>query len=124
MNAQGYQQYKEQSVSTMTPGELLLLLFDELVKRAARADLALESEDYPLFEASVDRCLDILHYLDDTLDHRYPISVELHRLYEFLCYDLARIRVGRNKKELARVRPMLAELRSGFEGASKNATER
>ena len=33
MRASGYQQYKNQSVSTMTQGEMLLLLFDELVKR-------------------------------------------------------------------------------------------
>ena len=33
MDMRGFQQYKEQSVNTMTQGELLLLLFDELVKR-------------------------------------------------------------------------------------------
>ena len=31
MNRNGYQQYKEQSVYTMTQGEMLLLLFDELL---------------------------------------------------------------------------------------------
>ena len=31
------QQYKEQSINTMTPSELLLLLYDELL-RAAPAD--------------------------------------------------------------------------------------
>ena len=40
MGPQGYQQYKEQSINTMTPGELLMLLYDELVKRGARAELA------------------------------------------------------------------------------------
>ena len=30
MDARGYQQYKEQSINTMTQGELLLLLYDEL----------------------------------------------------------------------------------------------
>lgn len=124
MNAQGYQQYKEQSVATMTQGELLLLLLDELIKRAARANLALEQEDYSLFEASVDRCLDILHYLDNTLAHQYPISAELHRMYDFFCYDFSRIRAGRNQKELDRIRPMLLELRESFQGASKKTSER
>ena len=31
MDMKGYQQYKEQSVNTMTQGELLLLLYDELL---------------------------------------------------------------------------------------------
>ena len=37
MENNGYQQYVEQSVNTMTANELLLLLYDELVKRLVRA---------------------------------------------------------------------------------------
>jgi len=124
MEAQGYQQYKQQSVNTMTQGELLIVLYDELVKRAARADIALGQKDYPLFEASVDRCLDILHYLDDTLDRQYSISAELHRLYDFFCYDFNRVKAGRNQEELAKLRPMVTELRDSFRAAEKDTSER
>ena len=78
MDRRGYQQYKQQSVGSMTSGELLLLLYDELVKRLLRAGLALDKADYPLFEASVDRSLEIIRYLDDTLDMQYPISRSLN----------------------------------------------
>ena len=105
----------------MTQGELLLLLYDELVKRATRAELALDKQDYPLFEASIDRCLEIIRYLDDTLDRQYPISAELSRLYEYFGYELNRVKVGRNRKELQRVKPMLADLRDTFRTASKQA---
>lgn len=124
MDIRGYQQYKEQSVNTMTQGELLLLLYDELVKRITRAELALERQDYPLFEASADRCADIIRYLDDTLDRQYPISAELHRLYDFFCYELSRIKVGRNMNELRRVKPMLTDLRDSFHSAEKAGGER
>ena len=60
----------------MSQGELLLLLYDELVKRLLRAGLALDKADYGLFEASVDRSLDIIRYLDDTLDMQYPNQPE------------------------------------------------
>ena len=53
MYQNGYQQYKMQAVNTMTKGEMLLLLYDELIKRLTRAELALEREDYEVFEASV-----------------------------------------------------------------------
>ena len=53
MDLKGYQQYKEQSIATMTQEELLLLLYDELVKRLMQAELALDKKEYPLFEASV-----------------------------------------------------------------------
>lgn len=120
MDTRGYQQYKEQSVSTMTQEELLLLVYDELVKRLLRADLALGQEDYPLFEASMERSLEIVRYLDDTLDRQYPISKELGQLYEFFCFELSRIKSGRNKAELDRIKPMIVDLRDSFRAAAKN----
>lgn len=118
---QGYQGYKEQGINDMTPGELLLLLYDELVKRLLRAGLALDKADYPLFEASVDRALDIVRYLDDTLDMQYPISRNLNRLYDYFSFELNRVKAGRNKTELDRVKTMVGELRETFREANQNA---
>lgn len=123
MDARGIQQYKAQSLNTMTQEELLLLLLDELVKRLLRGDMALQQEDYPLFEASIQRCIDIVRYLDDTLDRRYEISRGLHRLYDFFSYDLQRIMIGRNKEELDRLRPMITDLRDAFRIAERNTAE-
>ena len=122
MDMRGYQQYKQQSVNSMTPGELLLLLYDELVKRATMASIALDKADYPTFEAAVDRCSDIINYLDETLDRQYPISHDLSRLYEYFTYQLGRIKIGRNKKELEQLRPMLAELRDAFHTAERSSS--
>lgn len=121
MDMRGYQQYKQQSINSMTAGELLLLLYDELVKRSTLASMALDKQDFPQFENSVDRCVDIVNYLDDTLDHQYPISKDLSRMYEFFTYQLGRIKIGRNKKELESLRPMLADLRDAFHSAEKDA---
>jgi len=119
MNINGYQHYKEQSINTMTQGELLLLLYDELIKRLVRGDMALGNQDWPVFEAAMDRCMDILRYLDDTLDFQYPISRELHRLYDFFLYELNRVKIGRNKTELDKIRPMLVDLRDTFRTAER-----
>ncbi len=94
MDARGYQQYKQQSINSMTPGELLMLLYDELVKRSTLASIALDKEDWPLFESTLDRCTDIVNYLDETLDRQYPISQDLSRMYDFFTYELGRIKVG------------------------------
>lgn len=121
MDRRGYQQYKQQSVNSMTPGELLLLLYDELVKRATMASISLDKGDFPSFEMAVDRCVDIVTYLDETLDHKYPISGELSRLYEYFTYQLGRIKIGRNKKELEQLRPLLNDMRDAFHIAEKNS---
>ena len=121
MDARGYQQYKQQSINSMTPGELLMLLYDELVKRSTLASIALEKQDWTTFEGALDRCIDIVNYLDETLDHKYPISHDLSRMYDYFTYELSRVKVGRNKKELDRLRPMLTDMRDTFRAAEKNS---
>lgn len=122
MYTKGFQQYKEQSVDTMTQGELLLTLYDELVKRLTRAELALEKEDYAVLEDSVDRSNDIIRYLRQTLNRQYEISKNLSQLYEYFGYELARVKYGRNAEELKRVKRMVTELRDAFRSAAANNT--
>ena len=121
MDMRGYQRYREDSLNTMTQGELLLLLYDELVKRLTQAEMELSREHYQTFEAAVDRSAAIVRYLDDTLDRKYPISRNLSQLYEYFCYELSRVVSGRNAKELARVKEMASELRDSFRQAEKSA---
>lgn len=123
MEHNGYQQYQEQAIFSMSQNELLLLLLNELIKRLGRCDLALTQKNYALLDESADRCLAIVRYLDDTLNHDYPISADLHRLYDYFYYELSRIKVGRNKGELDKIKPMLAELRDTFQQAAKNCEQ-
>ena len=101
MDMRGFQQYKEQSVNTMTQGELLLLLYDELVKRLTQAELALNKQSYELFEDSVQRGID--------------------RLYEYMIYELGRAKIGRHLEPLAHVKTMAGELRESFREAQKTS---
>ncbi|RHT72397.1 flagellar protein FliS [Ruminococcaceae bacterium AM28-23LB] len=123
MDMRGYQRYREESLNTMTQGELLLLLYDELVKRLRQADLEMGKQNYENFEKAVDRAVEIIRYLSDTLDHRYPISGNLSRLYEYFCYELSRVKAGRNQEELMRVTRMVSELRDSFRQAEKTSGE-
>ncbi|MBS5144913.1 MAG: flagellar protein FliS [Butyricicoccus pullicaecorum] len=119
MYMNGYDQYKSQSINTMTSGELLMLLYDELMKRILRAELALDQENYDLFSQSVDRSREIVRYLDDTLDRQFPISAELSRLYEFFQFELSRAAASRNKEVLQELKPLVEELRGSFRQAEK-----
>jgi len=120
MDMKGFQQYKEQSVNTMTQGELLLLLYDELYKRLAQAELMLDQKDYSVYESSIERAVAIIEYLDSTLDRQYPISTNLAQLYEYFTYELGRAKIGRRKEVLTRVKTMVGELREAFRQAQKN----
>ena len=114
------QQYKAQMINTMTQGELLLLLYDELVKRLMQAELALDKSLFPVFEASVQRGIEIVNYLAAPLDKKYPISHDLSRLYEYFTYELGRVKIGRNMTVLVHGREKAVELRDAFRIAQKN----
>lgn len=119
MAVNGYRHYKEQSVNTMTSGEMLNLLYDELLKRLTRSELALNSKDYRLFEESIQRSMDILTYLKDTLNFQYSISNELSRIYDFFLYELSRVKAGRNSAVIAEIRPLIMDLRDSFREAQR-----
>ena len=121
MYQNGYQQYKAQSVSTMTRGEMLLLLYDELIKRLKRAELAISEEDFESCDKAVIRCKEIVQYLNDTLDKSYEISNDLYRMYEFFLYELSRLQASRNKQIIDELKPLVTELRDAFAEAEKKA---
>ena len=49
----GYSQYKEKSIYSMSGPELLLLLFDEAIRRLTRAEHALQDKNYKDFDDCV-----------------------------------------------------------------------
>ncbi len=121
MDNRGYKHYQEQSLDTMTSGELLIMLYDGLLKKLIQAQLLMNEKKFNESAIVVDKCLDIVHYLQNTLDYNYPISRELNRLYEFFCFTLMRVKIGRNGNELERIKRHVTELRDSFKQADKNA---
>lgn len=119
MRNRGYQQYKQQSVSTMTNGEMLILLYDECIKRLTMAEYTLDKKEYDIFEESVERVENIIKYLSAILDRKYSISQDLYRMYDYFLYELSRLRAGRKKEIIADIKPMIVELRDSFKEADK-----
>lgn len=124
MNMNGYQQYKQQSVGTMTNGEMLTLLFDGAIRNITSAELALQKEDYTFFEVSIEKAEKIIRYLSGMLNMSYAVSKDLYRLYDYFLYELGRLRAGRKKEIIDELKRMLAELRDTFKEADRIASNR
>ena len=120
----GYQQYKQQSVGTMTSGEMLTLLFDGAIKNVTSAGLALERSDAAAFELSLSKAEKIIRYLSTTLNMNYDISKDLYRLYDYFLYELSRLRAGQNKEIVQEIKKMLTELRDTFKEADRLASNK
>jgi len=114
----GLQQYKVQSVTTMTPGEMVILLYDELIKRLKKAGILLEHKNFELFEKEAQRAEEIVIYFRNTLNKKYEISAELDRLYEFFQYQIIRLKAGRNKTIVDELLPLVTDMRNTFQEAS------
>lgn len=121
----GYRQYKEKSIYSMSPLELLLLLYDEAVKNLKKAEYALNEKDYEKFDECLQRTTKIVRYLTDILDMSQPISRNLKRIYYYLVYDISRVKAGRarQKDELGRISHILSELRDGFDQAGRKVRD-
>ena len=109
--------YKKQTVYSMTQGEMLILLYDELIKRLKRGKLWLEKEKLEEFEKDISRAREIIRYLRKILDMKVPISAELARLYSFYEAHTSRILVSRRPELIDELLPMIQELRDAFKEA-------
>ena len=122
----GYQKYKEQTVLSMSNIELLLLLYDEAISRLSKAEIAVEDGAWDIFEDCLRRATRIIRYLGDILDmSRQPLAGDLERIYNYLIYDISRIKAGRKrqKAELGRMIHILSELREAFDEAGRRVND-
>ena len=120
----GYEQYKEQSINTMTKGEQLVLLFDEVVKNLKKSEIAIETKNHELLDVSIQKATDIVRYLISILDRSIPISNELYRMYDFFLYEFNRIKAGRNADVIEEVKELVIEMRDAFREADKIASKK
>jgi len=121
----GYSHYKEKSIYSMSGAEQLLLLYDESIKRLTRAEQSLKNKNYKDFEDCLERATRIVRYLMEILDMEQPISWDLRRIYDYLIFDLSRVKAGRERRqdEIGRIRHILSELRDGFDEASRKVSD-
>jgi len=116
-----YRNYKEDTLFSMSPVELLILLYDECMKDLRKAQIALEDGDMTIFEEYVGKALKIIRYLINTLDMSVPISRDLRRLYDYIIFDLAKVRAAGKRMvgEIPRLVEIIQDLRDGFDDASR-----
>lgn len=118
----GYQKYKENTIYSMSPAELLLLLYDKAISDLKKAEYALEEKDYGVFEASLRHAVQIIRYLNQILDWRQPLASNLSSIYQYLIFDISKVKSGRHRRadEIGRMIHILSELRDAFDQADKN----
>ena len=112
-----YQKYQQQSVMTMTPGEMLLKLYDEVITQLTAVKQFNEEKDYQGANAALKKSQRII----STLDPQYEISGSLSALYDYFIRRLVDANMHKENGPIDEVLPMIEELRDTFAQADKNS---
>ena len=96
--------YQNDSVMTASPMDLVVMLYDALIKQIKLSDIFLENREYEKVNQHLSRAEDIVSELLCSLELSYPISEELMKLYDFMLQELIQINL---QKDRSRIPPLL-----------------
>lgn len=116
-----FEQYKLNSIFTMTQGELLITLYDEAIKKLTHAKILMENKDFTNAKVNLKKCRDIFNHLLYTLNSDYEISKEIGDLYRFFNAEIIKAEVQNSVEILDEIIPLVKELRDTWEKADKIA---
>lgn len=109
-------QYREMQVTTASPEQLVVILYDHLLVCLHRARSAVENERVDLRIDLLDRSRRVVSELLATLDHDRGgvIAKDLAALYAFLLGELVDIGRDPRVERIDRVTAIVEELREAF----------
>lgn len=120
MQQNPYQKFMQQSVTTMTPGQLVVALYDKAITELNKAVYFIEEEpSIPKAHNAITRVADIVDTLDAHLKEKYEISKTLADMYQYFRETLIRANVKKDAKLLKELIPFFTEIRNAFAEASK-----
>ncbi len=110
-----YEKYQQQMVTTMTQGEMLLKLYDETLRQIDLARNCIQTKDIAGMDKAISKAQKIIHYLRGNLDHRYSVSGNLSKLYDFFSGELMGASIKKEVQPLDDIQPLILDLRNTFE---------
>jgi flagellar protein FliS len=117
--------YKSVQVTTSSPGELLLMLFDGLFRFLGEARDAMVAKDATRTGERISRAHAILEELASSLDSRHAPELcdNLRGIYTFCMGHLVQANVRRDQALIEQVIKILTPVRDGFREVVQAATK-
>ena len=105
----GYAAYANNKITTASPAELTLMLYEGAVKFCNKAIYAIENKDIENAHNNIMKIQRIIEEFQITLDHKYPVWEDFNNVYEYL---LLRLRDANFKKDKEILEEVLGHLRT------------
>ena len=119
-----YDQYKQQSILTMTAGEMVVKLYDAIIMQGNKAIIAIEKKDFQTANQALIRIQDIYSYLLTTLNTDYEIGKDLESLYNFFYQQTIEANMNKNIEPIKKMVDMITGLRDAYAESEKIARQR
>lgn len=95
-----YNKYKETAIYTSSPGKLIILLYDGLIKFIMKGIKAINEKNIPEANTNIIKAQNIVSELSDVLDMKYEISISLRSIYKYMLNRLIKANVLKSKEIL------------------------
>ena len=119
-----YQQYKAQTLETLTKGEIVVKLFEETSKQISMAIFLTNSGNGFKAYNCIAKAQKIIKTLDFSLDMKYAISIELKDMYLFLYDKLGEAAANKDVPLMKEILALVDDLKVTFRQAEKIARAR
>lgn len=106
-----YAQYNNSKILTASPAELTLMLYEGAIKFCNIAIDAVEHQDVPRAHTNIVKVENIIDYLRQTLDMKYPVAKHFEKMYVYLNRRLIEANIRKDKEILEEVNGHLHEIR-------------
>ena len=108
--------YKHTGVTTASPGELIVMLYDGALKFTGFAIQAYGDGDAATAASSIARAVAIVNYLQSVLDdqHSPQLVGQLERLYMKWVHKLTKANIARDPEGVIEVRTEITEMREAW----------
>lgn len=122
MRANGYDAYQRVQTETSTPGQLISLLYDAMLRSLDRAKAGLEVKDIETAHGSILRAQDIVLELISSLNledagDAGAMARQIAPLYEYMYRRLLDASLRKDAEALDEVRTLLLPVREAWAGA-------
>ena len=119
----GRNKYRQTQATTATPGELVVMLYDGIVRFLGEAITALETDDVKTVGLRTTRAIDIINYLQGTLreDVAPELVAALDRVYCSWAAILVHANADRDADAMRAVCAQAKDLRQAWETARLEA---
>jgi flagellar protein FliS len=108
--------YKHTHVTTASPGELIVMLYDGAIRFTSAAESQLRDGDIVKGSASISRAVAIVGYLQSILDERQApdLVAQLDRLYFRWSHSLTKANIEKDADVIATIREEIVEMREAW----------